>query len=81
VAQHGAGLGGDLPVLARGDHERPRWRAGRADLVVVGVRGGGVAGLVEADAEESQPSGGPGPDLGGVLANPASEHECVKAVQ
>ena len=77
--QDQAHLGGDLLVLARGDHEGAHRRAGRADLPVIAAATR-VALLIDPHAEKAKPGRGAGPDLGGVLAHPAGEHQDVKPV-
>ena len=77
-------LGRYLLVFACGDPEGAHWRPVRADLPVVAragtVPGAGVALVVDLDTEEAEAGGGAGPDLRGVLAHAAGEHDDVEPV-
>src|ERR1022692_5335584 len=75
----GADLAGPLDVLAGGDPQGADSGVRRPDVPVTGP--GRVTLLVDADAEEAEPAGGPGPDLGGVLPDAAGEHQRVQAAQ
>jgi hypothetical protein len=66
---------GDLEVFAgRDDQAAHRCPGGGDVLLAMGIV---VVVVVDGDAEVAEPLGGSAPDLGGVLADAAGEHERI----